>query len=280
MEKTILFLIKIYFKIISFFSPNLAVKQAIYLFQKPNGRAYKPNEIDFYNKAKHFKVSYKEEDLDAYEIGSENKKIILLVHGWGSNLGRLSEIAFKLEAKGYRVVGINFPAHGNSKLKQTNMIFCKEALKNLIKQLNITEPFSVVTHSFGSGVSAFTLADLGLKVNKLVFLTSANKIADIFLDFKKMIGLNDTVYSLVVKEMEEIAQISLHDFNVQDVLKKVDYEKILVIHDKFDNMLPYKNATELAENVRNLELMTIENKGHSGMLFDNEVIEKVVDFID
>jgi len=88
------------------------------------------------------------------------------------------------------------------------------------------------------------------------------------------------VYSLVVKEMEEIAQISLQDFNVQDVLKKVDYEKILVIHDKFDNMLPYKNATELAENVRNLELMTIENKGHSGMLFDNEVIEKVVDFID
>ena len=280
MEKIALFFIKLYFKIISFFNLELAAKQAILLFQKPNRRDFKENEIDFFKKAKHFIVSYNDEDLDAYEIGSEHKKMILLVHGWSSNLGRLSEIAFELEKKGYRVVGLNFPAHGNSKLKQTNIIFCKEALKNLIHQLNISEPFSVVSHSFGSGVSAFALADLGLKVNKLVFLTSANKVLDIFLNYKKMVGLTDKTYNLVVKKMQEKAQIDLEEMNVDEILKRVDFEKLLVIHDKYDSMLPYRYATELVANVRNAELMTIENKGHSGMLFDKAVIEKVVEFIN
>jgi hypothetical protein len=44
-------------------------------------------------------------------------------------------------------------------------------------------------------------------------------------------------------------------------------------------MLPYRYSKEIAEASRNCELMTIENKGHSGMLFEKEVIEKVVDFL-
>lgn len=280
MEKLFIFLVRIYLRLLSYISTSLAAKQAIYLFQKPKKRAFKEHELEFYAQAKHFKVAYSEEDLDAYEIGSENKKLILLVHGWGSNLGRLSEIAFKLKDKGYRVVGLNFPAHGYSKLNQTNMIFCKEALKNLINNLNIREPFSVVTHSFGSGVSAFALADLGIKVNKIVFLTSANKIADIFLDFKKILHLEEKSYQMSVKYMEELAQAKLSDLNVQDILKQVNFDKILIIHDKYDTMLPYRYATELAENVRDAELMTIENKGHSGMLFEPEVIQKVLEFID
>lgn len=280
LEKVVFFIIRLYFKIVSVLAPQLAARQATTLFQRPKKRAYKTNEVDFYNKAKHFKVDYSEESLDAYELGSENKKMVLLVHGWGSNIGRLSNIAFRLEAEGYRVVGMNFPAHGNSKLNQTNMLYSRDALKALLNQLQIQESFSLVSHSFGSGVSAFTLADLGLEVDKLVFLTSANRIEDIFLDFKKMVSLGDKAYRIMVEKLEKTALLKLEELNIQDVLKAVEYKKLLIIHDKYDKMLPYSYATEIAENAPNVELMTIENKGHSGMLFDETVINKVVSFID
>lgn len=279
MQKIIFFFIKTYFSFFSFIAPKFASKQAIYLFQKPNRRAYKANELDFYEKARHFKVNYSEEKLDAYEIGSENKNLIVIVHGWASNIGRLSKIAFRLEKEGFRVVGMNFPAHANSKTKQTNMVYSKNALVALFNQLEIKEPFSLVSHSFGSGVSALALAETKLRCNNLVFLTSANKIENIFLDFKKLVSLGEKTYQYVVREMESIVDYKLEDFNVEDILQTVDYSKLLIVHDKFDKMLPYTNAVEISSKASNCELMTLENKGHSGMLFEEDVVQKVVDFV-
>lgn len=279
MKKIALLLIKLYFTVVSRLFTNLAAKQALELFQKPTRRAYKPNEIDFYNKAKHFKVDYEEEELDAYEIGSENDNLVFIVHGWGSNIGRLSKIAFRLVEEGYRVVGINFPAHGNSKLTKTNMVFSKNAFVSLVKQINPKKPFSIVSHSFGSSVSALAMKEMGLKINNLVFLTSANKTSEIFLDFKKLINLSDKSFKKLLKISEDVVKIDFMKLYVEDILVDVMYDKMIVIHDKFDKMLPYHYATEIAENARNCELMTLENKGHSGMLFESEVIEKVVNFL-
>lgn len=279
MKEIAIAIAKFYFTIVSKIFPNIAAKQALGLFQKAPKRDYKPNEIDFYNKAKHFKVDYSEESLDAYEIGSENSKLVFIVHGWGSNLGRLSEIAFRLEKEGYRVVGLNFPAHGNSKLKKTNMVYAKNALVKLIETINPQESFSIVSHSFGSGVSALALREMGLPVDKLVYLTSANQVKDIFLESKKMINLGDKAFKMMLEKSEALVKVDFMTLNVQDILKDVKYKKLLLVHDKFDKMLPYRYATEIAAVARDCELMTIENKGHSGMLFEKEVIEKVVDFL-
>lgn len=279
MKEIALSIVKFYFTIISRIFPDLAANQALDLFQKPSKREYKPNEIDFYNKAKHFKIDYREEQLDAYEIGSEYLKLVFLVHGWGSNLGRLSKIAFRLEKEGFRVVGINFPAHGNSNLKKTNLAFSKDALVKLIETINPQDSFSLVSHSFGSGVSALTLKEMGLKVDNLVFLTSANQMKDIFLDYQQMINLSDRAFKKMLNISEELVNINFMTLKVEDILKDVDYKKLLLVHDKFDKMLPYAYSKEIAAVAKKSELMTLENKGHSGMLFEKEVIDKVVDFL-
>ena len=280
MKKFIMSLIKLYFTIVSRIFPDLAAKQAINLFQKPTKRAYKQNEIEFYNKAKHFTVNHKEETLDAYELGSNNKKLVFIVHGWGSNIGRLSKIAFRLEKEGYRVVGMNFPAHGNSKLTKTNMVFSKNAFVNFVKQINPKESFSIVSHSFGSSVSAFAMSEMGLEFDNLVFLTSANKTSEIFLDYKKLINLSDKSFNKMLDYSFKLVNLDFMKLNIEELLTKVKYKKMLVIHDKYDKMLAYHFATEIASKSRNCELMTLENKGHSGMLFENEVIEKVVNFLN
>lgn len=279
MKEIAIAIAKFYFTIVSRIFPKVAANQALELFQKPSRREYKPNEIDFYKKAKHFKVDYNEEALDAYEIGSQNSKLAFIVHGWGSNLGRLSEIAFRLEKEGFRVVGLNFPAHGNSKLKKTNMVYAKNALVKLIENINPQDSFSLISHSFGSGVSALALREMGLKVDKLVFLTAANQMKDVFIEYQKMINLSEISFKMMLDKSEALVKVDFMTLNVEDILKEVNYGKLLLVHDKFDKMLPYRYSKEIAEASRNCELMTIENKGHSGMLFEKEVIEKVVDFL-
>jgi len=278
MKKIAFAIVKFYFTVFSKIFPNFTAKQALSLFQKPSRRPYKDNEIAFYNKAKHYKLNYSEEALDVYELGSENKKLVFLVRGWGSNLGRLSKIAFKLEDEGFRVVGINFPAHGNSKLKKTNMVFSKNAFVNLVQHVNPLKPFSIVSHSFGSSVSALSMKELGLEVNSLVFLTSANKTSEIFLDYKKLINLSNKSFEILLKMSEEKVKIDFMKLNIEDVLQDVNYKQMVVVHDKFDKMLPYHYATEIASKAKNCELMTLENKGHSGMLFEQIVIDKVLEY--
>jgi len=279
MKKLILSFLKLYFTIFSRVFPKNTAKQAFNLFQKPSKRAYKENEIDFYNKANHFLVDYEEETLDAYELGSKNEKLIIIVHGWGSNIGRLSKIAFTLEKEGYRVIGMNFPAHGNSKLTKTNMVFSKNAFVKLIKKINYNKAFSIVSHSFGSSVTALAMKEMGLEINNLIFLTSANRTSEIFLDYKKLINLSDKSFEILVEMSNKKVNLDFMNLNIEDLLEDVNYKKLLVIHDKYDKMLPYHYATEITSKARNSELMTLENKGHSGMLFEKVVIDKIITFL-
>lgn len=279
MKKTILFLVKLYFTIFSRIFPRKTAMQALELFQKPTKRKYKKNEINFYNKARHFKIHYSEESLDAYELGSKNNKLIVIAHGWGSNIGRLSKIAFALEEKGYRIVGINFPAHGNSKLSKTNMVFSKNAFVEFIKVINPQEAFSIISHSFGSSVVTLAIKEMKLEINKLIFLTSANKTSEIFLNYKKMINLSDKAFDILLKMSFKKVKLDFMKLNITDILADVTYNQLLIIHDKYDKMLPYYYATEINAKAKNCELMTLKNKGHSGMLFEKIVIDKVLSFL-
>ena len=73
-------------------------------------------------KAKHFKVSSSKEDLLCYELGSENNNLVFLLHGWESNPGSLSKIAYSLSENNYRVISFDLPGHAGV-INQTILIF-------------------------------------------------------------------------------------------------------------------------------------------------------------
>ena len=169
-------LIRLSFRILSFVWPKMAGKLAFRLFQVPRNKSFRNREKAFFEKARHFVVPHPTEDIDAYELGNPDGKLVLLVHGWDSNAGSLSKIAGELAVRGYRVVTFNLPAHGTSKLKRANLILCAGAMRALLDFLNPTEPFSIVTHSFGSAVSSYTLAKAPYIVDRFVMLTSPNRL--------------------------------------------------------------------------------------------------------
>jgi pimeloyl-ACP methyl ester carboxylesterase len=152
-------------------------------------------------------------------------------------------------------------------------------MKKVLSYLNPKEPFSIVSHSLGSAVVANTLSRTNYKIDRLVFLSSPNKVNEIFMEFKEIVAMNDKAYREMVKITGRLLKAPLDTLDVDDNLKKANYNELLIIHDKNDRILSYNNSKTIEQLTPNSRLVTLENVGHYKMLWDAGVINKTVSFI-
>jgi len=271
--------VKSYYKSLSFIAPKVAANKAFMLFQKVRIKTIRKREEEFYLRAKAIEVPNKTTDFQVYELGNPEGKPLLLVHGWDSNIGSMSNFAFNFSKENYKVIAINLPAHGKSKQVHTNMFECKNTVKEVLKHYNFKESISIIAHSFGSGVIAYALSEVNVHVDRLVFLTAANKIDEIFLEFKNFINLGDKSYQMMVQKANELLGENLLELITSEKLLKSNFDKGLIIHDKFDKVLPYRNAETIGYSVKNIEVMPFEKIGHYRMLWNDEVLKATISYI-
>jgi esterase/lipase len=275
-----LYILRLYFKLVSLFAPKFAGAKAFKLFQKVRIKKIRKREEDFYNKANHFIVVLNKEDINCYELGAGNSDIVFLLHGWESNAGSLSKFAYQLAENNYRVISFDLPGHANYNLKYTNLAECKNAFINVIDFIKPNKPFSVLSHSFGSAVSAYTLSNLNYKIDKLVFLTSPNSILEIFTDFKKLIGLPNTAFSYLLEKADLLANEKIKYFSIDEKLKHFSFSKLLLIHDEYDKIIPFKNSEEI-KTMHKVNSVLIKHKriGHYKMLWNQNIIDETLLFL-
>lgn len=282
LQQTVL---KVYFGALSFIAPGRAAKRGFDLFQKVRKKDIRPREEDFFKKAKHFQVKaeldeHKVDQIDCYELGQAEQPLVVLVHGWDSNAGSMSQIANKLVEQGKRVVLFNLPGHAFSVHDTTNLLECKNAVTAVLKHLNPAAGFSVVSHSFGSAVVAYALSKNDYELDKLIFLTNPNRVERIFTDFKNFIGLNDRAYEKLLQLTQKKLGEPIESVSVAANLNAVNYNQLLLIHDKNDKVLGYYNSLEVKEGNPKAQLQTFENIGHYKMLWNNEVIDNCAVFLN
>ena len=276
-----IYILKLYFKSISFLLPRYAGLKAFKLFQKVRIKNIRKREERFFKEAHEFKVIWSKEDLLCYEIGSTNKKLVFLLHGWESNSGSLSKFAFELSKNNYRVISFDLPGHSKYKSNYTNLVECREAFKNLLEHIKPDKPFSVISHSFGSAVCTYTLSKLNYKLDKIVFLTSPNSILEIFKEFKMLIGLSNQSFTFFVQKANKLAKEEIKNINIDEKLKQIDFSKLLLIHDKYDKVIPIKNSEEIKKlNPGNTKLIKYSKIGHYKMLWNDQVIGDTIRFLN
>jgi pimeloyl-ACP methyl ester carboxylesterase len=275
MKPFLFHLIRLYFRMLSVISPAAAGAKAFKLFQRTRKLPFKKAEEVFYKNARHFRVVHPSENIHAYELGNVDGDLVLLVHGWESNAGSMSAIANTLAQQGYHVVALDLPAHGNSLLTHTNLRECTEALRALIYQLRPVKPFSVVSHSFGSAVTAMALAGSRYEIENWIMLTSPNKLIDVFDDFKKQIALGSNAYYELLQQTYLILKEPVEEVTVERKAVQVRYKNLTIIHDVHDKVLPFNNAVRLSKVLRNAELYKLKNAGHYRMLYNEGVLFKI-----
>lgn len=276
--------LKIYFGALSLVAPSYAAKKGFDIFQKVRKKDIRPREENFFKAAKHFQVEAildieKIDQIDCYEFGNPDQPLVVLVHGWDSNAGSLSQIANKLVEEGKRVVLFNLPGHAFSVHDSTNLLECKNAVTAVLNHIDPKPGFSMISHSFGSAVVAYALSKNTYELDKLIFLTNPNKVEHIFTEFKNFIGLNNRAYKALLKITRDKLGVPVEEVSVVANLSKVNYQQLLLIHDKNDKVLGYHNSLEVKEGNPKAKLLTFENIGHYKMLWNKEVISNCATFL-
>lgn len=272
-------IVTVYYQVISYLSPKLGGKSAFKLFQKVRKKEIRKREKVFYQKARHFKIPLQKEDLYCYELGNPSGELVFLVHGWDSNAGSLTKFAFELEKINYRVISFDLPAHAHAKATHTNLYECKEAFRKLIEFVNPQEPFTVIAHSFGSAMTAYTMAELNYTVDKFVFLTTPNSLLEIFTSFKEFVGITDKTFWYMLQNASKTLHEDVKDISVEEKLDRISFTKLLLVHDKHDTILPYRNSKEVFEAIDKAQLKTYEKVGHYRMLWNDAILEDTLAFI-
>lgn len=277
---TDLMLLKTYFGWTSLVNPEKAAKKSFRLFQKVQKKEIREREEHFFSLSRSFKVHTSKEPIDCFELGNPSGEVVIIVHGWDSNAGSMSMISHALAKENKRVISFNLPGHAFSKSSSTNLIECKDAFLSVLDFLNLKDSFSVVAHSFGSAVSTYALSKSDYQVDKLILLTNPNKIETIFKEFKTFIGLGNRAYSKLLKMSHDRLGEPLSNLSVEENLKRINYKKLLLIHDKHDKVLPYHHSVEVNNAIENAKLITLEHVGHYKMLWNPEVINRTVGFVN
>jgi pimeloyl-ACP methyl ester carboxylesterase len=276
MKTATMFFIRLYFRVLSVLWPEEASKKAFRLFQRTLKLPFKKAEQEFYEQARKFDVVHPAENVHAYEVGNPKGKLVILVHGWNSNAGSMGAIANTLARNNYRVVALDLPAHGYSTLTHTNLRECREALCALIYQLRPSEPFSVVSHSFGSAVATMALSGTRYTIDNFIMLTSPNRLIDVFDEFKNQIALGEQAYQEVLLQAHMLLKEPLENVQVETKALNVNYNKIVLLHDENDKILPYSNSVRLGNVLPNAQLITLKKMGHYRMLWNETVLRKVL----
>ncbi len=255
---------------IGLFSPKLAAKLAIKLFSSPRRKRFKELERDFLGTAFTEDISYDGLEIMTYRwLGK--KQTVLLAHGWESNSFRWRELIDKLVALDYNVIAMDAPAHGRSTGKTFNAILYSECMNIVVKKFKVN---IIIGHSVGGMAATFFQHKYKLpSVEKLVLLGAPSNFVGVFDRYSKMMSytkrVSKAVDNLVFERFNQLPDY----FNAARFSEDISVEGLL-IHDKYDAVIPYSDAEDFKSFYKNAKLITTEGFGHGlkSETVDNHII--------
>ena len=275
MRNLLIKIIGLYYNTISYISKSYAANKALYLFTTPmRGRKLSEEQTEFLDTAFQEEFKYQNHRIMTYRwLG--DKSTILLAHGWESNASRWKNLITELNKKGYNVIALDAPAHGNSGSRAFNALLYSEFINVVATRF---QPEIIVGHSAGGMSTAFFQNKYQLKsIQKIVLLGSPSEFSDVIKRYTDMLGYNQRITrQLNLTIIERFGDKPEH-LSTSKFLQNID-TKGLIIHDEEDNIIPYNDALLIKNSFKNSTLITTKGLGHS--LNDESVATYIYQFID
>ena len=257
-------------------SPSLTTKFAAKLFTTPIRHKLPKRELHMERDSiqKSIVIPEIQKEIVVYEYGKSDKKV-LLVHGWSGRGTQLVKIADELLKMGYMTISFDAPAHGKSKGNSSIMIEFIASILEIEKQYG---PFEfAIGHSLG-GMSVLNAIKQNLQVKKAVIIGSGDIIQDIIDDFICKLQLKPEYGIKLRNHFEAKFGGKMDDYSAYKAAEKTEIP-VLVIHDKDDDDVSVKAAYHIQKHLKQSEIMITEGLGHRKILGDENVIQKVKEFI-
>ncbi len=201
--------------------------------------------------------------------------LVLLVHGWSGRATQMGAIAESLVNEGYGVLGFDGFAHGDSPGKQTSMLEFVYLIQQLEKKYGPFE--AIIGHSMG-GIAAGIAISGGVKADHLITMGSPATFEFITRNYMENIRANKETLDFIVDFTLKYTKSTTADFELVSAVKKLDVPG-LIIHDRDDQEVEYRQALILREAWPDADFFTTENLGHRRILWDVKVLRRISSFL-
>jgi pimeloyl-ACP methyl ester carboxylesterase len=260
-------------------APNMAFRQAWKLFCTPRRLPAKDWEAPVLAAARRRAVAYATGSVAVYEWGPAAAPAVLLVHGWEHRASFWRAWVEPLLAAGCRVVALDGPAHGASAGRQTTLIDFGSAVQAVVD--TVGEVRAIVAHSFGAASVAGLPVRLAgsASLPRLVLISaplSPESVAGRFADF---LGLPADLVTRFAQHIQHVAGRPAESFAVATAGPGTGAEKVLVVHDEGDEIIPFAEGKQIAAAWPGAVLHATQGLGHNRILRDVGVVQAAVAFI-
>lgn len=273
--------LRVQFRILTPVAPELAFRLAWKLFCTPRRLPLKDWEAPVVASARRRTVDNPGTGpVAVYEWGPAAAPAVVLVHGWEHRASFWYAWVEPLLTAGYRVVALDAPAHGTSAGRQTTIINYGAAIIAVLA--TVGEVRAVVAHSFGAAVVA------GLPVRlpaghgplpRLVLLSAPVSPRAVAGRFAELLHLSPDVVERFARHILEFTGRSADSFAVATAGPTLGAEKVLLLHDESDAIVPIAEGREIARAWPGAVLRPTRGLGHNRILRDSAVVQSVVQFI-
>ncbi len=287
------------FKILEIVLPTIAKKWAVNLFFSPMRFKRPFREEAFIKKTKISKVPLQINQSELYNLEWAEGKVlnkqfnreqdkgyytlyelgegpvVLLLHGWSGRGSQMGTIASAFAEKGYKAITFDAFAHGSSPGKQTTVLEFVKIIKNIYEQFGPFE--AIIGHSLG-GIAAGKAITEGVESKKLVTIGSPTTMNFLLETFSKIINASQATQNYIQTFVEHYAKSNASDFSLTNMGQKLNLPG-LIFHDKDDSEADYEQALFFDEMWPQGKLISTKGLGHSRILRDDKVIDKIIGFV-
>ena len=201
---------------------------------------------------------------------------VLLVHGWEGRGSQLGAFVAPLVEAGCTVVAFDAVGHGDSpdhRLYLTDFADCVAGVAQAIGPLH-----AIVAHSFGAAAVLLAHARGGVEAPRNVLVAPNVLVADSLERFASELGLDDQDRAAFERRIEERTGTTIDSLAVERLAGSRD-AGLLVIHDRDDREVPFRQGERLAAAWPNAQLHATDGLGHRRVLRDADVIARTVAFV-
>lgn len=255
--------------------PQLAYSYSWKLFFSPFRFKTPSRELKVVEKAERLNATIGGKKIAFYTWGNSEGPLIFMVHGWSGRASQFFALIDNFVGMGCRVVAFDGPAHGQSSGKQTNVIEFANVLLYANKQWG--KPTLAIGHSFG-GVSLFFAKTKGFEADSFVFIATPTIGQDIIDGFLTRINASRKTSDNFRKRVINTFNFEFDYLTASEVVKRIEFERLLVIHDENDLEVPIRNARIMKKRSDKVHLIETQGLGHTRILRDMKVISYISNF--
>jgi pimeloyl-ACP methyl ester carboxylesterase len=211
---------------------------------------------------------------------------VVLVHGWGSDSGRMAAPAVPILERGMAALLVDLPGHGRTGSVTTYnaalMVDDVRAARDWIESRDELRslPAALLGYSFG-GLGSYVAASRDSRWRALVVMAApvgAMEAARLYLDGKGLPG--GWLDGMVRRSFTRAAGVDPTSFDAERNLGSIRVP-VMIVHGEEDEVVPVSHAVRLAACVPHglATLWRVPGANHSALLADESVAARVATFL-